>query len=80
MKKNSEILVFFTNPDSHLFLNKVIEICQTIALSYLHYNYRKVYKFLNNENLTLEEFALDALAPLFCKDEQNNIYFNSDIF
>ena len=51
----------------------MIEICQTIALSYLHYNYRKVYKFLQNENLTLEEFALDALAPLFCKDEQNNI-------
>ena len=73
MKNNSEIFVCLENLDSHLFLNKVIEICQTIALSYLHFNYKKVYKFLQNENLTSEEFALDAIASLFCKNDQNSI-------
>lgn len=71
MKKNSEILVFLTNLDSDLFLNNVIKICQSIALSYLHCNYRKIYKFLQNEELSFEEFALDAIAPLFVREKED---------
>ena len=73
MKKNSEILVYLENLNSHLFLNKVIEIWQSIAITYLHCNYRKIYRFLQNEELSFEEFALDAIAPLFVRErvEQN---------
>ena len=73
MRKSIKIFDALIQCDQKDSINQLIEICQTIALSYLHFNYRKVYKFLQNENLTIEEFALDAIAPLFIRDknEQN---------
>jgi hypothetical protein len=71
MKMNSEIIDLFKDLESHSSINKVIEICQKIALSYLHYNYKKVYKFLKCEYLTLDELSIDAIVPLFLKDKSN---------
>jgi len=71
MNKNYNIVRILNELDSQISLNHLIDICQKIALSYLHFNYKKVYKFLKNEDLTLDELSIDAIAPLFLKDKHN---------
>lgn len=71
MKKNSEIIGLFKNLHSQLSINGVIEICHKIALSYIHFNYKKVHRFLKNEDLSLDEFSIEAIAPLFIKDKHS---------
>jgi len=69
MNKSYKIISLFDQLDSQISLNSLIEICQKIALSYLHFNYKKVYKFLKSEDLTLDELSIDAIAPLFLMDK-----------
>lgn len=71
MNKNYKIISLISELDSQVSLNNLIEICQKIALSYLHFNNKKIYKFLRNEDLTFEELSIDAIAPLFLKDKFN---------
>jgi len=71
MVKNTQILDILTNLDSRLSLNELIEITLKIAIAYLRFNYKKLYKFLRNEDLTIEEFALDSIALLFIKDKSD---------
>ena len=71
MNKNYKIISLISELDSQVALNNLIEICQKIALSYLHLNNKKIYKFLRNEDLTFEELSIDAIAPLFLKDKFN---------
>jgi hypothetical protein len=68
MNKNSKIIDALGQIDDTVSINQLVEICQKIASTYLHYNYKKVFRFLQNEDLSLEEFALDAIAPLFTKE------------
>ncbi len=73
MEKNTEILVILKNLDSKSYLNKLIEITLNIALTYLHFNYKKIYKFLRDEKLKTDELAIDAIAPLFTRDKRDQI-------
>jgi len=71
MDKHYNIINLLIEIDSQFLLNSLIETCQKIALSYLHCNYRKIYKFLQNEELSFEEFALDAIVPLFVREKED---------
>lgn len=71
MDKHYNIINLLIEIESQILLNSLIETCQKIALSYLHCNYRKIYKFLQNEELSFEEFALDAIAPLFVREKED---------
>lgn len=78
MSKNYKIIGILKEINSQSSLNGLIETCQKIAQTYLHFNYKKIFKFLQNEDLTLEEFALDAIAPLFIKEKDHqNIYIKT---
>ncbi len=81
MLKNIHILQLFKDIDSQVSENKLIEISYKIAIRYLRFNFKKVSKFLETEELTIEEFALDAIASLFVceKKEQNISIYNSFI-
>lgn len=65
MHNNHKIFALLNKMDSQTSLNELIEICDKIAISYLRFNHKKVYKLLQIEDLSIEEFALDAIAPLF---------------
>ncbi len=71
MEKHYNIINLLIEIDSQISLNSLIETCHKIALSYLHCNYRKIYKFLQNEELSFEEFALDAIALLFVREKED---------
>ncbi|HSP88445.1 MAG TPA: hypothetical protein VLN45_09955 [Ignavibacteriaceae bacterium] len=49
-------------------LNPYIEKSYKIALQYFRSINKKVYKLLNYNENTIEDLALDAIAPLFTKD------------
>jgi len=68
MRNDIKILDALSQPDNKLSINHLIETCHKIALAYLHFNYRKVFRFLNNEELTIDEFALDAIASMFTRE------------
>ena len=68
MRNDFKIIDALSQPDDNISINHLVETCQKIALSYLHFNYKKVFKFLNYEDLTIDEFALDAIAPLFTEE------------
>ncbi len=46
-------------------LNQLIELTQSFAYTNLKFRYRKLAKVLMVEDLTLNEMAIDAIAPLF---------------
>ncbi len=76
MDKPLEILQFFVtdeNQTSQSQLNNVIEKSYRIALKYLHFQRLKISKLILNEDLTLEEIAIDSIAALFVKENENNL-------
>lgn len=57
------------NKVSRTEVNLIIELSQSFAHSYLKYRYNNLNKVLMAEDLTLQELAIDAIAPLFERDE-----------
>ncbi len=56
------------NKSSHSEVNQVIELSQRYAFSYLKYRNKNLSKILMSEDVTLQELAIDAIAPLFETD------------
>jgi len=76
MKENPEILPFFASrvfADNQLQLNLVIEKSYRIALKYLQCHRLKISKILDNEDLTLQELAIDCIAGLFVKENNSDV-------
>ena len=73
MENHTEILAILKNLECKTSLNKLIEITLSTALTYLHFNYKKCYKFLRDEKLTIDELALDAIAPLFTQEKRDQV-------
>lgn len=79
MKTSLEILSLLSNLNNcTLARNKLIEVSYKIALTYLKYNFRRVKKILNSEEITPKELALDSIASLFESDEQNRFIVIED--
>lgn len=76
MKENSEILFFFTSPTdsvSQSQLNNVIEKSYRIALKYLQFHRLKIAKLISNQDLTLQELAIDCIAGMFVKENNSEL-------
>ncbi len=53
-------------------INFLVETSYKIALHYLRGYYKKLHKILQHDDLSLNDFAIDAIAPLFQRDENNS--------
>lgn len=76
MKDNLEIFLFFTSSASEVpqsKLNTVIEKSYRIALKYLHYNRVRISKHISKEGITLQELAIDCIADLFVKENNDEL-------
>ncbi len=76
MERKTEILSFFTNPDfrqSQILLNSIIEKAYQIAVKYLHYHQKKIINLLFREEITVQELAIDSIAELFIKSENEDL-------
>lgn len=54
---------------SRIELNYLIELTQKFAHSYLKYRYKNLSRILLAEDVTFKELSIDAIAPLFERDE-----------
>lgn len=54
---------------NHSGLNQLIELTQSFAFTYFNYRYKNLGNILLGEDVTLDEMAIDAIAPLFERDE-----------
>jgi len=57
------------NKYSRAEVNHLIELSQSYAYSYLKYRYKNLGKILLAEDVTIQELSIDAIAPLFGRDE-----------
>lgn len=57
------------NKASRTKVNHLIELTHSFTYSYLKYRYKNLNKVLMAEDLTLQELAIDSIAPLFERDE-----------
>lgn len=76
MEKKIEILPFFMSPASLVtqsLLNSVIEKSYRIALKYLQFHRLKITKLISNQNLTLQELAIDCIAGMFVKENNSEL-------
>lgn len=73
MKTSYPILNTLTNISerdvSRSEVNHLIELSQSYAYTYLKYRFKNLSKVLMAEDLTLQELAIDAIAPLFERNE-----------
>jgi hypothetical protein len=73
MKSTYSVLAIFKsiseNKSSRSEVNHLIELSQSYAYSYLKYRYKNLSKILMSEDVTLQELAIDAIAPLYERDE-----------
>lgn len=58
------------NTSSRSVINNLIELSHNYACTYLKYRYKNLDKILLTEDITLKEMALDAIAPLFERNEK----------
>jgi hypothetical protein len=70
MGKNIEILSLFSDSGSQSSINQLVEKSFKIALTYLRYNQKRISKVFAAEELTVEEVAISAITPLFCKESE----------
>lgn len=71
MERKTDILSFFTNPDSRqpqILINSIIEKAYRIALKYLHYHQKKIINLISREEITIQELAIDCICDLFIKE------------
>jgi hypothetical protein len=57
------------NKSSRAEVNQLIELSQIYAYTYLNYRYKNLSKILMTEDVTLQELAIEAIAPMFERDE-----------
>lgn len=57
------------NKSSHSEVNHLIELSQSYAYTYLKYRFKNLSKILMTEDVTLQELAIEAIAPMFERDE-----------
>lgn len=57
------------NKTSRSEVNHLIELTHSYAHSYLKYRYKNLSRVLLAEDVTLQELAIDAIAPLFERDD-----------
>lgn len=73
MKSNHILLNTFNNiifeKVEYFEVNFLIEFSHKISTSYLKHRYKNLGKVLMSEDVTLDELAIDAIAPLFERDE-----------
>lgn len=73
MKSNHLLLSTFNNiifeKVEYFELNFLIEFSHKISTFYLKHRYKNLGKVLMSEDATLDEMAIDAIAPLFERDE-----------
>lgn len=60
------------NKSSRSEVNYLIELAHSYAYSYLKYRYKNLSRVLLAEDVTLQELAIDAIAPLFEMDESGS--------
>jgi len=70
MGKNIEILGLFSDSGSQSSINQLVEKTFKIAVSYLRFNHKKIAKIFSIEEVTVEEVAISAITPLFCKESE----------
>lgn len=61
------------NKPSRSEVNHLIELSQSYAYSYFKYRYKNLSKILMAEDVTLQELAIDAIAPLFERNESGEL-------
>ena len=76
MKTSFSVLGILTsiceNKTSRSEVNHLIDMSQSYAYSYLKYRYKNLSKVLLAEDVTLQELAIDAIAPLFERDDDGS--------
>ncbi len=60
--------------------NEIIEASYKIAVTYLSMNYKKVHKIVVSDGLSIEDIAVDSIAPLFNKNDDGYFYILRDAF
>jgi hypothetical protein len=74
MKSTYSVLTIFKsiseNKSSRSEINQLIELSQSYAYSYLKYRYKNLSKILMSEDVTLQELAIDTIAPLFERSDE----------
>lgn len=74
MKNDSSIFDILNNISSGIIdrcqVNTLIELANNFAFTYLKYRYKNLGKILLTEDITIKEMALDAIAPLFERNEK----------
>lgn len=73
--------IFSAHPN-HQAVNNLVQICFRIALAYLHHRLRRGSLVDNQFGISNEDLALDCIAELYQRDEQNAfvvlaLYFNN---
>lgn len=69
MNKNVQILHLISTLDSQQSINKLVEICYKIALSQLHFSYKKIHRIILRNEIAMEDIAIDSITSLFETDE-----------
>ena len=54
-------------------LNALIETCYKVALHYVRINATRVFKQLNEGQESIEDIAIDTIAPLFLRNKENEL-------
>lgn len=76
MKKGCSVLQILLSMESNevtrLGINQLIELTQNFAFTYLKYRYKNLNKLTLAEDATLDELAIDSIAPLFERDEKRS--------
>ncbi|MDP2303431.1 MAG: hypothetical protein Q8N03_13525, partial [Ignavibacteria bacterium] len=77
MKSNYSVLQYFhsicENKSSRSEVNHLIELAHSYAYSNLKYRYKNLSRVLMSEDSTLQELAIDAIAPLFERNENGEL-------
>jgi len=77
MKSTYSVLQIFhsicENKSSRSEVNNLIELSHNYACTYLKYRYKNLSRVLMAEDLTLKEIAIDAIAPLFERNENGEL-------
>ncbi len=72
MKSQHQILNLLSSLDSQQSINKLVEVCYTLALSYLRFSHKRIHKIILREDISLEDLAIDSIASLFSLEKNKN--------
>lgn len=66
---HSILQLIICNEISRNEINHLIELAQNYSYTYLKYRYKNLHRIFLAEDVTLDELAIDSIAPLFERDE-----------